>query len=103
MSVKQIHADGIAWPLQTYLDAYAYLRVDPYDPPRVEGQLRVTAVTESGELRGPIYADQLIWRDVIAFRPADTDTRCRVCSDRIFRVSNDICDRCDADYWHGDN
>lgn len=96
-----IHADGIAWPIETYLDAYAYRRVDPFARPSFDGQVRVLTVTEAGELRAPTYADQVIWHDVIAFRPADSDVRCRICGDLILRLADDICGSCDDDFYSG--
>lgn len=100
-----IRADGIEWPLQTFLDAYGYRPADPADLPRMDGQVRLATVTKAGELRPPMFADQVGWYDVLAFRPlegAPESTPYRLCGDAILRTdSDDICVPCEdaAEWW----
>jgi hypothetical protein len=89
MPETTIRADGMEWPLQTYLDAMNFNRVDPCDLPSIEGQIRVTTVSLSGELAPSVYASQVRWYDVLAFRPIANgleSTPCETCGDPVMRV-----------------
>ena len=99
MMPATIRADGIDWPLQTFLDAYGYRSADPADLPRMDGQVRLVTVTKAGELRPPMFADQVGWYDVLAFRPlecAPESDPCRCCGEPTFRTDfDDICSSCE--------
>ena len=89
MAAQTIRADGIEWPLQTYLDAMSFSRVDPFALPAIGGQVRVTTVSLSGELAPSTYASQVPWHDVLAFRPIANgleSSPCDICGDPVMRI-----------------
>ncbi len=73
MSAPQtITADGMEWPLQTFIDARGFVRVDPFAPPELsQDVLRLELVTLDGEHVRERYASAVIWQDVRAFRLID--------------------------------
>ncbi|WP_267382581.1 MULTISPECIES: hypothetical protein [unclassified Sphingomonas] len=97
MTILMIQADGIVWPLQTYLDARAFRRVDPFATPDCDGQLRVETVTLQAELQPCRYASSVAWHNVLAWRPVDI-VACRCCGDPVASLGDDLCDDCD-DAW----
>jgi hypothetical protein len=89
MPAATIRADGMEWPLQTYLDAMSFSRVDQFAPPAIDGQIRVTTVSLTGELAPSTYASQVRWHDVLAFRPIANgleSTPCETCGDPVMRT-----------------
>lgn len=100
MSAATISADGITWPLETYLDAMRFRRLDRWDEPRLDGQVRVVTVTRDGVLQSALYANEVRWADVQAYRPTDNSvasTPCRLCGDPTERLDDDICEDCEYD------
>lgn len=97
-----IRADGLEWPLETYLDARGFIRVDPFAPPSLGGGYmsdpRVEIVTLAGELQPERYASSVMWADVLAFRLVDhTGEPCFWCGTSTDDA--DMCDDCAEDCW----
>jgi hypothetical protein len=101
MAAQTIRADGMDWPLQTYLDAMSFSRVDPFALPAIDGQIRVTTISLSGELAPSTYASQVRWYDVMAFRPIANGLEsalCESCGDPVMRIdAHPQCASCEND------
>lgn len=50
-ALSVIRADGIDWPVDTYLDALGFRRVDRFEVPSLHDAARVVTVTRECELR----------------------------------------------------
>ncbi|KAJ8134551.1 hypothetical protein OY671_012236, partial [Metschnikowia pulcherrima] len=77
-----IHADGIDWAAQTYVEALGFRELDRFVPPVVDQETRVIVIDRRLEVRGPQYASQIDWADALAFRTLDYTPEakpCRVC------------------------
>jgi hypothetical protein len=102
---RTIQADGITWPVDTYIDALAFRRVDPFGSPYIDGEARLVTISIDGELRAATYASQVAWHDTLAFRAVDYSraaTPCRACGETAFNLQDDLCDSCDSDDgWFG--
>jgi hypothetical protein len=69
MEARTIRADGMDWPLETYLDAYGFKRRDEFDPPpTIRHAAAVTLVREDLSLQLGQDAESVIWPGVIAFK-----------------------------------
>lgn len=114
MAGLTIHADGMDWPLETYLDARRFIRVDGEPPSFADAAGRVDVVTLAGELREGVELEGLSWHDVMAVAvPAGSMSLglCHGCGLQIVPVfvrtngkgqtiiSQDICGECDAEPW----
>lgn len=102
MSAPVIRADGMEWPLETYLDARGFIRVDPLNPPfpgaGYQSDPRIEIVTHAGELQQERYASTVMWADVKAFKLNDaTGGLCFFCGTSIDET--DICDYCEEDCY----
>jgi len=64
MPALRILADGVEWPLETFLDAYGFSRLDGRPPEAQHG--RVDVVTDRGELRCGCWISDVEWSAVIA-------------------------------------
>ncbi|HEX8554354.1 MAG TPA: hypothetical protein VF695_06575 [Sphingomonas sp.] len=111
LAARIIRADGVEWPLATFIDAYGLKLHDRFDPPPFSSgpasAARVTVVTATGELIADRTADAILWADVIAFAPVagtPAATLCKVCDEPVFEAgfedNPDICAKCEA--WGGD-
>lgn len=85
-----IRADGLEWPLDTYLDARGFIRTNGEVPDfaRFPGLLDV--VTLSGELREKQEAATIPWHDVLAAHAPDGSLQfgpCSNCGEWIVPVS----------------
>jgi hypothetical protein len=102
-AAAMIRADGVDWPLATFLDAYGYRQVDPVALPVFDGQARFAVVTLHGELEPPRYASEIRWWDALAFRPIEHGPEgepCRFCGQPVGRTDDDICEPCeDSAEW----
>lgn len=104
MSAPVIRADGMEWPLQTFLDArgftaFDYDREEPpscaTDPVRLEVVLSDLTI-----IKRP--AEDVLWQDVAAWRFAEGEAlQCTWCDDyvaaselAIHETGMAICDRC---------
>ncbi len=99
MVAQTIRADGMDWPLETFLDARGFVRVDRFETPAFRdalGDPRMDVVTIGGELAVDVYASAVSWPDTIAFRLVDdTGEPCFWCGTST--DEEDMCDRCEAD------
>ncbi|TPG14390.1 hypothetical protein [Sphingomonas oligophenolica] len=99
MHAQTIRADGIDWPIETYLDALDFKRVNPFEIPQLQHQVRVVTVTGEGELAPPTFADQVRWHDVLAYRYIEHGPEtilCRLCAEPVGRTDfDDICESCE--------
>ncbi len=96
-----IHADGLAWPAQTYLEALGFRELDRFDPPYLDAQVRVVVIDRELVVRPAQYASSIDWSDAIAFRPLEYTAAavpCRLCGYATLSPSDDICPDCDSTY-----
>lgn len=111
-----VQADGVSWPLETFLDAYHFQRVNPDDPPLLTHG-KVDAVFRDGAILRGCEAVDLPWWEVIAAKPEERSmaiARCDGCGALVpvscrtepnpagglmIVRSWDICGQCDEDSW----
>ncbi len=81
-----IRADGMEWPLETYLDARGFIRTNGEIPDFAGHAGLVDIVTTQGELRENVEAITAPWHEVIATHPADGSkdfSLCDGCGERM--------------------
>lgn len=70
--MQTIEHDGMAWPLETFLDCYRFVRTRGAIPWAAIGHPgALDVVTAAGELLRDQDAGAVAWHDVAAVRPAD--------------------------------
>jgi hypothetical protein len=98
-----VRADGMDWPLDTYIDAYGYTRLDHLsltpNHPLLSRCDMLDAVTNAGELITNKPARHLPWGDVSAIRSREGSTfrACDICGsfDEVFQTGFGLqCDDC---------
>ena len=90
------------WPIQTYLDAMAFRRVDIFEQPAFDSQVRLMTINDAGELQPSRYASDVEWHRVLAFRPIDNGPECAPCTECgefVARLGYTVCEGCVADDW----
>lgn len=109
-----IRADGVEWPLATFIDAYGFTRTDGERPDfaGLAGELDV--VMASGELRHGMEMSAVPWWEVVAVAVPKGSMRlanCHGCGIGIVPVSvstdgdgrtvltTNICDNCEEGCW----
>lgn len=110
-----IQADGVSWPLETFLDAYQFYRTEG-EPPEIQYG-RIDAVMRDGRILRAREISDLPWWEVIAMRPEDRSmaiARCDGCGCMVSVScrteanpgggimvvrSWDICGDCEHDTW----
>jgi hypothetical protein len=103
MAAATIRADGIDWPLRTFLDAYGYHQVDRFTHPNVNAGSRVLTIDDVGRIREPLYADAVDWHATFAWRaldPRDAPAPCCLCGTST--DDDDFCDACWEDGERGE-
>lgn len=98
MSGLTIHADGIDWPLQTYLDALGFKSIDAFAAPVIDGEVRCDVVTRAGDLRCGCFASDVLWHDAMAWRPLNLGI-CESCGDPLTQPGTTVCDGCEDNAW----
>lgn len=107
-----IHAEGITWPLETYLDAHGFQRftyeeAGYYLPPFAEADKPGVAILAGGEMVEANGRD-LPWTELIAFRAKEgASALCIVCGEfypdcELYLYGNNevACEDClDASPW----
>lgn len=79
---------GLEWPLETYLDAFGFARVEPGNLPDVaESYVMLKAVDREGQLHEGEGRD-LPWADLVGYRTRDGGrfVRCEACGDFVDEV-----------------
>jgi len=103
-SSRTIHADGLNWPLDLYIDALRFVRVDAGADLDIGGDPELICIT--GALSGDIrlqpkrFASAVDWSDTIAFRFLDhvpVAGPCHLCG-----TSSDLDDYCDTCWEDGE-
>jgi len=108
-----ISHDGLEWPLETFLDAYGYIRTNGEPPDFADATGQIDVVTISGELRSGLELDAVPWHEVAAVNIADNMRldHCPGCGAWIVPVrfstdskgrtvtTTDICKSCDEDCY----
>lgn len=102
IGLTTVRADGIDWPLATFVDAYGMKVVDPFDLPSFSAPhaMRLVTLTRDGQVLPPQYANEVVWARTVAFSPlpgTPEGVPCRLCGDPALRVEDDLCDDCEAD------
>ena len=100
MSPPTISADGMTWPLEAYLDAMRFTRLDRWDEPRLDPQVRIVTVSRDLRLSDARYVSEVVhWGDVLAYRHIDHSpaaAACRTCGDPLGRLDGgDVCAGCE--------
>jgi hypothetical protein len=106
-----VRADGMDWPLDTYIDAYGYTRLDHLgltpNHPLLSRCDMLDAITKAGELITNKPARHLPWGDVAAIRSREGSTlrACDICGsfDEVFPTGFGLqCTVClSYDEWDG--
>jgi hypothetical protein len=93
--MQTIHADGIDWPLGTFIDAYQMRRADGDYPAFSSGDTVIDYVNDAGQLITRKRANAVEWGRVIAYRLPDHSPamHCLGC-DEIIEHRYDWCDYC---------
>jgi hypothetical protein len=68
VSAATIRADGLDWPLDSFLAARGFRRLNAWEWPHLERNVEVETVTLACELKPPREAGDIRWTDVLAYR-----------------------------------
>lgn len=98
-----VQHDGISMPLDTFIDCYQMVRVNPYALPSMAGDTRLMTVDRCGTVIQDRRANQVDLRDCLAFRPLDAQQEHEPCFDCGTSLDDQkFCESCnDAGYWDG--
>jgi len=103
MTPALVRHDGAEFPLDTFIDAYRMVRVDDFNLPRLDCDIRIMTVDACGNVETDRRASEIDLRTVMAFRLIDGLPNHEPC---IFCGTSDddgeICDDCRSDeegYW----
>lgn len=102
MMARTIRADGVTWPLDTYIDALAFRRVDPFDQPCFDGDVRLVTIAIDGRVTPATYASQVRWFETLAYRPLDYTRQaapCDGCGEPIYDGEDGLCLGCENEPW----
>jgi hypothetical protein len=93
-----VRADGVDWPLATFLDAYGFHLVDRFVRPRIGGEHRVLTIDNGGQVQPARYADVVDWHAVYAWRAADPVSGPEACFNCGTSADEEqVCGSCEAD------
>jgi hypothetical protein len=106
---KMITHDGVDWPVATFISAYGFVEINPWDElaPIRESYEKIIAITSDGELIEGEIARNLDWSEVVAIRRANGATGLEICDScgdlaELTHVGDGSwCDDCldDEDYY----
>lgn len=102
MIACMVHADGVTWPLDTYIDALAFRRVDQFDQPCFDGDVRLVTIAVDGRITPATYASQVRWFETLAYRPLDYTREaapCEGCGEPIYDGEDGYCLECGFESW----
>lgn len=68
MSAATIRADGLDWPLDSFLAARGFRRLNAWEWPELDRAVEVETVTLACELKPAREAGDIRWPDVLAYR-----------------------------------
>ena len=109
-----IRADGVEWPLETYLDARGFIRTNGEVPDFCNAPGTLDAVTYSGELRQGVEVTAIPWHATLAVAIPQGSmklARCPGCDAWVVPVAmstdgkghtvltSDICNTCEEDCY----
>lgn len=84
-----IQAEGLTWPLETFLDAHRYIRTNGEVPPFHHLAGAVHAIMNTGEVRENVELSSIAWHDCLAVRVPSDSMRiayCHACDASIVPV-----------------
>lgn len=89
-----VRADGIDWPILTFIDCYGFQMVDEFDlSVSMASNYEVDLVDQNGLLHLKINAAAPSVRDAIAVKPVGYE-RCNMCGRTSFVDSDGWCGPC---------
>lgn len=95
MTPRTIRADGVDWPLATFIDAYRFMTVDRFILPDLRREQRLAVLDDAGRIHSPIDVAQVDWCRTIAWRTldaADAPEPCFLCGTSL--DAHQVCDDC---------
>ena len=98
MKTAIVHHDGLQLPLDTFIDAYRLVRVDPYHLPVLDRDTRLLIVDSQGQVQPDRRAGEIDLRSIAAFRAIDGQMHhepCFLCG--TSQDNQDTCDDCNND------
>jgi len=102
MMTTVVRHDGMEMPLDTFIDAYRMVRVDPYRLPNIDSAARLIAVDACGRVADGVHANSVDWHSIAAFRLLDGIPEAEPCFDcGTSPDESDVCESCaDMDAWY---
>lgn len=79
MRCGTIEAEGLNWPIETFLDAHGFVRTDTQVPDFADHPGTLDVVTLDGELLCGLEAATIPWRDVLAAHAPDHSMKFSLC------------------------
>jgi len=98
MSEITVRHDGLTMPLDTFIDAYRMVRVEPFSLPSLPRDVRLLTVDAEGLVVPERRVHEIDLRTVVAFRPIDGQPEFEPCA--LCGTSNedfDLCGDCASD------
>ncbi len=97
-----VRHDGMTMPLDTFVDAYRMVRVDPFALPKLAGDARLMTVDATGAVREDCRANQVNLCDMHAFRPIEGQQEHEPCYDCGTSLDEgELCEGCTDDLGYG--
>jgi hypothetical protein len=109
-----IEAEGITWPLETFMDAHRYIRTRREVPDFATLPGVVDALMSTGEVREAIELRAIPWHDCLAVRVPDGSMKLALCHGceativaveivtkpgGVFNLEQELCDDCAGGTW----
>lgn len=108
-----VRADGLDWPLETYLDARGFIRTNGEVPDFATLFGAVDVVTSAGELREGCELREIVWHDVLAVAIPAGSMKLDLCPgcgawpvpiiirqvEGKIELQSPLCDECEGERW----
>lgn len=102
MMSAMVRHDGMTMSIDTFIDCYHLIRVNPYALPSMASDTRLMTVDQCGTVMEDCRANQIDLRDCIAFRPVDGQQEHEPCFDCGTSTDDQqYCESCVDDMRYG--
>lgn len=102
MMTTIVQHDGMSMPLETFIDCYRMIRVDPFSLPSMASDTRLMTVDRCGTVMADCRANQVDLRACIAFRPVEGQQEHEPCFDcGTSTDEEEFCGSCMDDMRYG--
>lgn len=111
---RTIQAEGITWPLETFMDSHRYIRTRGEVPDFASLPGAVDVLMATGEVREAVELSAILWHDCLAVRVPEPSMKLALCHGcegtivalhiittpgGVLNLEQELCDACEGDCW----